>query len=320
MQIANTKRTKFTSEGIDCPVNYQQERSWMYLNFYQQEFFICGHIPRVTPLNGKAKLVAAPWAIPRSSFTLLFEYNVLKLILKGISTSSAGRHMGISGNRVFRNRKRHVGEALCDQGLSPVKAPSVDETSTRKGHLYLTLLTDRQTKKLVDITPEKSQNAFFQALVAVEVRGAGRESVRFVTKDISKSYIEGVTKAMPQADIVFARSYIAKQLDEVKDETRRQESRQYNESKDSQYLWLRNNVSSIARQRKKDDILEEDYPTYGYAYKLRELFKQVINKAQVSIRIQPLNNCIKAALASGLRSVQDFIYMLVHVGLASKRI
>lgn len=75
----------------------------------------------MTP-EGKVKLVEVPWAKPRSSFTLLFVKNVLNLMLEGMSASSAGRHTGISGKRVFRIVKRNVGEALCDKGLSAVKA------------------------------------------------------------------------------------------------------------------------------------------------------------------------------------------------------
>lgn len=310
IQVAHTRRTKFPYEGVDCPVYDHQERSWKHLNFFQHECYIYGRIPRVKAPDGTIKLVKVPWAMPGSSFTLLFEYNVLNLMLEGMSASSAGRHTGICGKRVFRIVKRHVGEALCDQGLSPVKALSVDETSTRKGHHYLTVLADRQAKKVVGIAPGKSQEAFNQALVAMEVRGAGREDVRSVTMDMSKSYIAGVCEAMPQADIVFDRFHIAKQLNEAIDEIRRQEQRQYNELKGSRYLWLRNNASLTVNQRERVDILAEAYPTLGQAYRLRELFKQVMDEALVSTRLRPLNDWIKAAWASGIKPIQDFVNML----------
>jgi len=310
IQVAHTRRTKFAYDGIDCPVYDHQERSWKHLNFFQHECYIYGQIPRVKTPDGSIRLVEVPWAQPGSSFTLLFEYNILNLIREGMSASSAGRHTGICGKRVFRIVRRHVGEALCNQSLYPVKALSVDETSTRKGHNYLTVLTDREAKKVVGLAPGKNTDSFKDALLTMEVRGADRECVRSVTMDMSKSYISGVSEAIPQAEIVFDRFHIAKQLNEAVDEIRRQEQKQYKDLKGSRYLWLRNNASLNSSQRERVDILSEAYPTLGQAYRLRELFKQVMDEALTSKRLRPLNDWIKMAWASGLAPIRNFVNML----------
>ena len=41
--------------------------------------------------------------------------------------------------------------ALGEQSLDTVKELGVDETSTKKGHKYFTVLTDRERKKVVRI-------------------------------------------------------------------------------------------------------------------------------------------------------------------------
>lgn len=125
--LSHTWWTKSTYKGIDCPFCDHEKRSWKHLNFFQHECYIFGQIPPVKTQDGSVRLVEVPWAQMGSSFTLLFEYYRLNLIREGMSASSAGRHTGICGKRVFRIARQHVCEDLCNQSLYPVKVLSVDE-------------------------------------------------------------------------------------------------------------------------------------------------------------------------------------------------
>lgn len=137
----------------------------------------------------------------------------------------------------------------------------------------MTVLTDRETKKVVGIDQGKSQVAFNQALVTMEVRGAGREDDRSVTVNTSKSYTAGVSQEMPQANIVIDRFHITKLINEAIDEISRQEQRLYNELNGSRYLWLRNNASLTVSQREKVDLLAKAYPTLKRPQKIVKQFK-----------------------------------------------
>ena len=55
---------------------------------------------------------------------------------------------------------------------------------------------------------------------------------------------------------------------------------------------------------------EYAYPTLGQAYRLCELFKQVMDEALTSKRLRPLNDWIKMAWASGLAPIRNFVNML----------
>ena len=310
IEVAHLRRTKFMYEDELCPVYDHQQRIWRHLNFFEHECYLYGSIPRVKTKSGAVRLIDVPWAMAGSSFTLQFEDLVMNQTLGGMSASSAGNLMGISGKRVFAIISRRVSVALCHQEIEEVRELSVDETSTRKGHNYMTIFSDREAKKVVGVAVGKDKEAFAHALIDMEIRGADRTKVRTVTMDMSKSYIAGVNTTMQQADIVFDRFHIASKMNEAVDSIRREEQKQYKALKGSRYLWLKNNSSLSDNQRQEVSDLSTAYPNIGEAYRLRELLKQVMDDAVYSTKLTPLNNWIKEARASKLKPILDFVNML----------
>jgi transposase len=310
IKVAHKKRVKFEYDSEEYPVYDHQERTWKHLNFFQHECYLHADVPRVKIHTGKVKLIELPWAKPGSSFTLLFEYDVLNLLEGGMSASKIGQRLRVGGKRIFGIVRRHVSHALSTQELSIVKELSVDETSTKKGHNYFTILADREAKKVVGISLGKDKEAFAHALIDMEVRGADRKAVEAVTMDMSKSYISAVKDYMDQADIVFDRFHIVKKLNEAVDEIRRTEQKEYTELKKSRYLWLKNNSKLNQEQKDKVNYLAEAYPNIGTAYRLKELLKEVLDNAYYNYRVTPLNEWMKEAWKSKLEPIRKFINML----------
>ena len=310
IEVGHTRRTKFDYEGEKCPVYDHQDRKWRHLNFFQHECYLLCSVPRVKTKDGSIRLVEVPWAMPGSSFTLLFERQLLELIKGGMPASRAGRHMNIAGKRAFGIVSRHVVIALNQQPLDDVQELSVDETSSRKGHKYLTILADRDAKKVVGVAVGKTKDAFAHALLEMETRGADRTEVRTVTMDMSQSYISGVDENIPQAEIVFDRFYIASKLNEAVDSIRREEQKKYKALKGSRYLWLKNNNSLSQEQQEQVQTLSEAYPNIGKAYRLRELLRAVMNDAVRSCSIKPLDKWIVEAWDSGLVPIRKFVNIL----------
>ena len=312
IEIDHTTRTKFEYEQKKYAVYDHQVRTWTHLNFFEHKCQLHARVPRVKLPDGKVKLVSVPWAQPGSSFTLKFEYNVIQLVDEGMSSSGVGRRLGIGAQSVFRIIRRYVSGALATQDIAVVKELSVDETSSKKGHNYLTILADRKAKKVVGVAVGKDKEAFAHALVDMEVRGGDREKVRTVTMDMSTSYIAAVNEYMLQAEIVFDRFHIVKKMNEAVDQIRKEERKEYEGLKNSRYLWLRNNNSLTDEQKKKVEELSDVCPNIGKAYRLKELLKLVLDNAYQQRKITPLNEWIKEAWKSGLEPIRKFVKMLYH--------
>ena len=137
------------------------------------------------------------------------------MIQKGVSASGADKLLKIGDKRVSGIIKRHVSLALANQNLDPVKEMSIDEVSRRKGHNYLTIISDRLRKKVVGISVGKDELAMSNALIDMQVRGAKKEKVKSITMDMSQAFIAGASNELPQAVIIFDRFHIAKLLNEA---------------------------------------------------------------------------------------------------------
>lgn len=310
LYLAHERRVKFKYEEEEYPVYDHQQRYWRHLNFFQHECYIHASVPRIKTREGKVRLVELPWAKPGSSFTLLFEYDVLSLIKGGMSNSMAASRLNIGAKRVFGIVRRHVSYALATQDLSRVKEMSVDETSSKKGHNYFTILADRIAKKVVGIAVGKDKEAFAHALVDMEVRGADRTEVKSITMDMSRSYIAAVNEYMCETDIVFDRFHIVKKMNEAVDQIRRSEQKKYDELKKTRYLWLRNNSNLCEMQKDRVSYLSTSYPEIGTAYRLKELLKNILDDAYYDQRLGPLNEWMADAWDSELKPIQDFVNML----------
>lgn len=310
IEIDHKRRTKFIFEQRDYPVYDHQLRTWTHLKFFEHKCQIHARVPRVKLPDGKVKLVSVPWADSGSSFTIKYEHDVIHLIEGGMSASGVGKRLGIGAQRVFRIVRRHVSQALATQDIAEVKELSVDETSSRKGHNYITILADRKAKKVVGVAIGKDKEAFAHAIVDMEVRGGDRTKVRAVTMDMSRSYIAGVNEYMRQADIVFDRFHIAKKMNEAVDQIRKKDRKKYEELKNSRYLWLKNQNKLSEKQKTQVEKLSQACPNIGAAYRLKELLKLVLDNAYKQRKITPLNEWIKEAWKSELEPIRNFINML----------
>lgn len=310
IEVAHEKRVKFEYESERYGVYDHQERTWKHLNFFQHQCYLHARVPRVKTKAGKVKLVEVPWAKSGSSFSLLFEYDVLCLIEGGMNVSKTAQRLKVGDKRIFGILRRHVSNALSTQDLSVVKELSVDETSTRKGHNYFTILADREAKKVVGVARGKDKEAFAHALIDMEVRGADRKAVEAVTMDMSKSYISAASEYMDQAAIVFDRFHIVKKLNEAVDKIRRTDQKEFAELKKSRYLWLKNNSKLTQEQKNKVTYLSNAYPNIGTAYRLKEMLKEVLDNAYSNYRVTPLNEWMKEAWRSKLEPIRKFVNML----------
>jgi len=309
--INHEMRVKFDYEGVPCPVYDHQPRTWRHLNFFQHQCYIHANVPRVMTMNKAVRLVQVPWAESGSSFTLLFELQILELLHFGMSASGVGAKLGISGKRVFNVLNRRVSNALATQPLDDVEALSIDETSSRKGHNYLTVLCDRINKKVVGISEGKDMKAVEKSLVDMEVRGANKEKVKEITMDMSRAYISSAMKYLPQADIVFDRFHIMKKLNEAIDQIRRQEQKDFKEEfKNTRYLWLRNSSKLTTSQQERISKLSNQFPKIGQAYRLKEMFKGVMDMAYRDSKLKWINLWIKEALEVNIEAITKFVNML----------
>lgn len=310
LTLEHKKGVKFRHEGELCPVYDHHYRVWRHLNFFQHECYIHAHIPRIKDKDGKVRLIEISWAHSNSSFTVLFEAYTALLVKSGMSVTAAGKYVGVSYKVIHRIIKSMVMEAMMEQPLENVTELAIDETSTKKGHNYFTILSDRKRKKVVGIWEGKSKESVRSASEEMIIRGVDTSKVRTITMDMSQSYIGAARDYFEQAEIVFDRYHISAQLNKVVDEIRRKDQREYHELTKSRFLWLKNSKKLSEKDKIKVGYLSEAYPNIGTAYRLKEMLKEVLDEAVNDHSIKPIKEWMKVALQTDLKPLHGFVKML----------
>lgn len=308
--LGHKRGIKFMYEGQECQLHDHLPRVWRHLDFFEHTCYLHAGVPRIRTKDGQVKTVEVPWADKGSSFTLLFEQKVLELVKNGMNATKSGKTMRIGSKVVFRICKKTVINAIAEQPVEKVKNAGLDETSYKKGHKYLTVLTDRERKKVVGIGYGKDAKALEESLYEMEIRGGDRASVRSITMDMSPAYISGVNSFMPKAAIVFDRFHLMLNLNKGIDQIRKKEQKKFSDLKKTKFIWLRNHNTLSEENAQLVSFLSDKYQDLGRAYQLKEQFRELLDNAKEDSRLKWLNAWMKLAWSTGIKELQGFVKML----------
>ena len=143
----------------DCRVyDHGKEREWRHMNFFQYRAVIVGKPPRVLCDEcQKPKTADIPWARERSGFSLYFEAFMV-LLAKAMPMNEVARLLGEHDTTLWPILHHYVDEAKEKQTFKDVKRIAIDETSRAKGHPYVSLIMDLDTRKVLHVAEGKGQH------------------------------------------------------------------------------------------------------------------------------------------------------------------
>ncbi|MGH9656582.1 MAG: ISL3 family transposase, partial [Bryobacteraceae bacterium] len=228
--------------GKRCPGYDRRRRRWRHLDTCQLKTILEAEVPRVECPEHGVVMVKVPWAEPGSGFTALFEALVIDW-LKEANTAAVSRRLEVSWNAIDGIMQRAVTRGLARRKRAPARHIGVDETSFRKGHDYVTVVSDGKTVlHVADERKQASLEAYYADLDEVE-----RMAIESVSMDMWPAFIHATRAALPDADtkIAFDKFHVAKYLGDAVDKVRRAEHKALRaqgreDLMRSKYLWLRN--------------------------------------------------------------------------------
>lgn len=267
--------------GRASPGYDRRVRRWRHLDTCQYVTILEAEVPRLTCPEHGVVTAAVPWAEPDSGFTLLFEALVIDW-LQEASIKAVARQLTLSWGSIDRIMQRAVARGLARREKVAAKRLCVDETSFRKRHDYVTVVTDPQAGTVLHVADERrtgSLAAFYQQLSA-EQRGA----IEAVSMDMWPAYINATQAHVPEAGdkIAFDRFHVAKLLGEAVDRVRRQENKQLRaqgceDLTGSRYMWLTTPANMTAAQKTRFQSLRHGTLKTARAWAIKDLASQLWN-------------------------------------------
>lgn len=261
--------------GKSCPGYDRRLRRWRHLDACQLKTLLVADVPRVSCAEHGVVTIDVPWAKPGSGFTALFEALVIDW-LKTATVSAVAERLRLSWNAVDGIMQRAVRRGLARREQLSPKRLSVDETSYRKEHDYITVVTDQASGTVLHVAEDRvasSLGSFFDQLDDEQ-----RSEIEAVCMDMWPAYIKATRAAVPDADqkIAFDRFHVAQYLGRGVDQVRRTEHRELSKAGDSllkgtKYQWLTNPANMGWHQQRAFTSLRQSSLRTARAWAMKEL-------------------------------------------------
>jgi transposase len=246
--------------------------TWRHLNFFEYECYLTCKIPRLKGADGKVNLIQVPWARKSSGFTLLFEALSMALIESEMPVTKAANLLGEYPQRLWTIFHYWISIAYNQDDQSTVTRIGIDETSTVKGHNYVTVLADIDSRRVLFATPGKDKGTIFRIKEHLQNKKVKAEKITDACIDMSPSFIAGLGEHFPNAAITFDKFHVVKLLNEAMDKLRKLEYKEHQILKGHKYTLLKNDNNLSAEQKQDREMLIELLPTIGKGYRLKTLF------------------------------------------------
>ncbi len=275
---------KYSGQGLQCPdcgadcslADHAPERRWRHLDTMQFETRIRARAPRTRCQKCGVKTIPVPWAGKHSRFTLFFEAFAIQVLKSCSSVSRGAALLRLDWGAAHAIMERAVERGLATRSVDQVRHVGVDEKSFRRGHSYVSVLTDIDGSRVLDVAEgrdEEAANRLWKSLPDTQ-----RENVEAVATDMWTPYVTAAQSHAPQADVVHDKFHIAKHLNEAVDQVRRAENKQLLQEGDdslkgSKQLWLFRESNLPDKHQQRFRQLKNMHLKTSRAWAIKEYFQ-----------------------------------------------
>jgi transposase len=271
------------AEGLHR-VHDTEIKRYRHLNFFQHECYLEVRTPRVTLPDGRVVTIQPDWAGKLTGFTLLFEALVMAMCRK-MPFSAVAQLVGESWHRVHAICKCYVDLAVNKLDLSALTMVAFDETSSRRGHNYLTFAADAEARKVVFVTEGKDAETIAEFGKFLTEHKGKPEQIANVSIDMSKAFIKGVTEQLPKARITFDKFHVIAHASEAVDKTRRSEQKTDPSLKGLRWALLKDRERLSESQKADLDAFTAKVTTKrtARAWQYREQLREILDRKQINV-------------------------------------
>lgn len=294
----------------ECPTHDTVEKVWRHLNFFQYKCYIHFRNPKVKCNNCGVHLFMPPWSRPRSGFTVLFEAFILTLV-KEMPVSKIAELVGEHDTRIWRILHFHISKAYAMKDFRGLSQIGIDETSTRKGHKYVSIFVDMIKREVVYATQGKDESTIQRFCEEIANHNTSSENIKNISIDMSTAFISGAKKYLPTASVTFDKFHVIKLLNEAIDAVRRNETAINPCLKGSRYIWLKNPNNLTLRQQNDLKTLSKENKHLAKAYQMKLTFQDMYrNIFDIQVAEIAFKKWLSWAVRSRLEPIKKFAKMI----------
>ncbi len=256
--------------------DHAPERTWRHLDTMQFETRLRARVPRADCKACGVKTTSVPWAGKHSRFTLMFEAFAIQVIQACGNVKNAAGLLGLDWDSVHRIMERAVERGLERRELESLKYVGLDEKSFRRGHSYISLLTDLTGSRVLEVVEDRTTEAANG--LWKDLSDEQKQQIEAVAIDMWPAFANSVEANAQQAEIVHDRFHISKHLNEAVDQVRRSENKLLKQAGDdrlkgSKHLWLFNPENLSEERWIEFETLKDQELKTSRAWAIKEQFR-----------------------------------------------
>ena len=288
------------------PVHDTVDKTWRHLNFWQFKTYLHMRTPRVKCPQCGERLWMPPWGREQSGFTMLFEAFVMTLA-REMPVSRIGELVGEHDTRLWRIVRFHVERAQAERSFAEVTQVGCDETSSRKGHNYVTVFADMDSGEALFATEGKDSDTIKAFSEELPKHSAAAEQIKEVTMDMSPAFISGAAEHLPEASITFDKFHVIQALNKAQDEVRRMEQKLNPLLTSTRYIWLKNPENLTEKQKEQLETLRYENLRTAKVYQMKLTFQDIYRDIkEPEAAEEAIKKWLSWAVRSRLEPIQKF--------------
>jgi len=284
--------------GKLCHAHDFKEMTWRHLNFFQHHCYITASVPRVRCPEHKVKQVTVPWARKGSNFTLLFEQAAMVLV-REMPVLTVANILRMNDKRLWRIVQHYVTAAMNRLDLSGLKAFSLDETKSRKGHRYVTVFIDldQTDKPVVFAVAGKGKQTLKAFKTHLAEHGGKPEQIVEVVSDMSGAFIAGVKSHFPNSAHTVDWFHVVQLFTKAIDDVRRAEAKDASLPRATRWATLKNADGPLTENQVDAlaELMSMDMQT-SKAWRIKEMLRWVRKATTMRGAQWRLTNFVNVAL------------------------
>jgi transposase len=256
--------------------DHSKMRKWRHIDILEYKCYVKGRVPRIKCADGKVKQVALNWADNFGRHTYHFETKAIKLLQATKNQTKTAEFLNCGFRLVNRVMHACTVRGMARRNLDKMTFEHVglDEKAFKSGHNYVTVLTHSQTGVVLDVCEGRDEVSVNCLLTEIFTKKQ-RHSMKTVSMDMWKSYMNSVEKNFQNAEIVHDRYHLITYLNKSIDQVRRRETKDNPELKGSRYALLKNQCNLTTKQKNKFEQIKHANYEVSKAWQVKENFKEL---------------------------------------------
>lgn len=278
LEIVSKRLTCPACQAPEQPIHDRLDRSWRHLNFFQYQAYLHAPVPRIQcAACGKTTQLVVPWANPKSGFSLLFEALAICLA-QHMPMAQVAALLGVNANPLWERFTRTIIAAHDQENFSDVRAINVDETASKRGHRYVTVVADNDARRVIFATAGKDAQTLADFASALQDHGGNAAQISAISMDFSAAFIKGARDSFPNAKVCFDQFHIVSMANKAVDEVRRSEVSSEPILRKQRFSVLKDKSALTVKQAAFMDTFVHSHLKTARAWRMKEALRDIVRE------------------------------------------